>query len=123
MRRLPNLDLLEYQAMELIMRNEEFVAELKSKGVRRLDLDAEVFPQVWGYTFTAFDVSPQGEATCGGCAMTKAYTVVFREPNLEVYIVFVDNRMAYQVDHPTDEFYDDLKNRRLASVSDAKKRY
>lgn len=118
--RLPNLELLEYQAKLMIKQDKEMMKQLKNK---RIELDAYVFPQVWGSTCTAFDVDEKGQATIGGSAMTEAYTTVFAERVTETYFVFVDNRICYCVSNASEKFKKDLAKGQLESLSRAKMYY
>ena len=123
----PNLELMAYMFREQLIKNEEWMQEWnhlkEERKFLRVNLECMVFTQVWGSTCTAFDVMPDGSAAIGGCAMTKAYTVVFRELNTEVYCVFVDDRPCYMVTDPTEKFYEDLKNHNMKSLSEARKFY
>lgn len=134
MGKLPNLELLEYMAEQVIRGNEEAMKKIKKryeesmpKAFRRktipVELSCEVFSQVWGSTCTAFDVMEDGGPAVGGSAMTSAYTTVFRESVSDTYVVFVDGRLCYLVEKPTKEFLKDLKHRNLKSLSEAKKDY
>lgn len=57
----------------------------------------------------------------GGSAMSKAYTTVFYDPARTTFVVFFGGQFAYIVQHPTEDFFDDLMNRNLASVNKANK--
>ena len=121
----PNLELLEHIFKEYLQRDNEWKTKWDAiKSVRKvLEIDVEVFPQVWGSTCTAFDILPDGSAAIGGCAMTKAYTVVFVEHLTETYGVFVDGKPCYMVKDANEAFYNDLASRNIASLKMAKERY
>ena len=124
----PNLELLEYKAKQILFNDAEFIAKLNAAKEQRkyvaLYLDAQVFPQVWGSTCLGFDIMPDGSPNIVGCAMTKAYTTVFHEADIsDTYIVFFGNTVCYKVENATKEFQEDLHNHRLASLSEAQKRY
>ena len=124
--RLPNLELLMYKAMLYFQQDKEFLEkrdELKSHNHRAVTFSIETFPQTWGSTCTGFDITEDGKATVGGCAMTTEYTTVVRASRINSYVVFFGDRICYAIHNPTKEFYDDLMNRNLASLSEAKKRY
>lgn len=133
--KLPNLELLEYQAVQTFLKDEEKLKEYierrkemgfplsKKSKLMYIDLSCELFKQVWGSTCTAFDVDEQGCAVIAGQAMTEAYTVVFFEPLTETYIVFIDNRPCYIVSNANEKFINDLKERNLESLSRAKLYY
>lgn len=120
MTRLPNLELLMYKASIYLDYDEEFVQKAKGK---LLHFTIETFPQLWGSTCTGFDVTEGGKATIGGSAMTTEYTTVVREESTETYVIFFGDRVCYAVHSPTKEFYDDLKERHLVSLSKSKERY
>ena len=75
MTRLPNLELLMYKASSIFLQEEEFLLKArKLKNYEILDIEVETFPQTWGSTCTGFDITEDGKATVGGCAMTTEYT-------------------------------------------------
>ena len=124
--RLPNLDLLMYKAMLYFQQDKEFLEkrdELKSRNHRNVTFGLETFLQTWESTCTGFDVTESGKATIGGSAMTEEYTTVVHARGINSHLVFFGDRLCYAVHNPTKEFYDDLTNRNLASLSEAKKRY
>lgn len=124
MTRLPNLELLMYKASSIFLQEEEFLLKArKLKNYEILDIEVETFPQTWGSTCTGFDITEDGKATVGGCAMTTEYTTVVHEKRTDFYCVFFGDRPCYTVHNPTKEFYEDLKERRLASLSKSKERY
>ena len=59
--RYPNLELLEYKARVALSKDEEFLKnfEAKRKDNKYVysEIDAVVFPQIWGSTCTGFDVT------------------------------------------------------------------
>ena len=124
---LPNLELLEYIAKDIIRKNEEYMEKIKKvlpTGFGScINLEANVFKQTWGSTCTAFDVLSNGEPAWGGDAITEAYTTVFYEPINDMFIVFIDNKLCYKVDNATDMFLEDLKNHNLKTLNQAKKYY
>lgn len=125
--RYPNLELLEYKAGAALSRDEEFlkIFEEKKKNKKYVyaEIDAVVFPQIWGSTCTGFDVTEDGSPAWGGCAMTKEYTTVFHELLTDTYIIFFGEKMCYKVTNANAEFYEDLQKRQMASLSEAKRRY
>lgn len=50
-------------------------------------------------------------------------TWIFYESVTNTYVVFVDNKMCYIVDNPSEIFLKDLNERMLKSLSKAKKLY
>lgn len=121
----PNLELMEYQFKQQLINDDEWKTEFDRIKYRpkSLDIEAFVFPQIWGSTNTAFDVMPDGSPTIGGQAVTRAYTVVLAERTTKVFAVFVDDKPAYIVKDATPAFYDDLRNQYMKSCSQAKKYY
>lgn len=123
----PNLELIEYKFRQILNGDEEWKKKVKEVREKNRyiypDYEAIVFPQVWGSTSTAFDVCEDGSPAIGGCAMTKAYTVVVKETLTETYGVFVDDKACYIVDNPSNEFYKDLSEHNIKSRSEAKKAY
>lgn len=120
MTKLPNLELLMYKARIYLEHDEKYVQ--KSKG-KILNFTIETFPQTWGSTCTGFDVTKDGKASVGGCALTTEYTTVVHEESTNFYVVFFGDKDCYAVHNPTKEFYEDLKERRLVSLSESKERY
>lgn len=125
--RYPNLELLEYKARVALSKDEEFLKnfEAKRKDNKYVysEIDAVVFPQIWGSTCTGFDVTEDGSPTLGGCAMTKEYTTVLHELATDIYIIFFGEKMCYKVTNANVEFFEDLKKRHMSSLSEAKRRY
>ena len=123
----PNLELLLYKAQQILAHDEEFIAALNEKKKERshvsVDFDVEVFSQVWGSTCTGFDVCEDGSPAMGGSAMTKEYTTVIHERVTYCYCVFFGDRACYKVTNANDDFYEDLANRQMVSLSKAKTRY
>lgn len=125
--RYPNLELLEYKARVDLSRDEEFLKIFeemkKNKKYVYAEIDAVMFPQIWGSTCTGFDVTENGSPALGGCAMTKEYTTVLHELLTDTYIIFFGEKMCYKVTNANAEFYEDLQKRQMASLSEAKRRY
>lgn len=78
------------------------------------DIDTYNFPQTWGSTALGF-------GGIGGAAMTKAYTTVI--VCRENAAVFFAGRHCYSVDGINEAFKEDLKNKYMRSLKDAKERY
>ena len=80
MTKLPNLELLQFKASLYFQQDEEFLLKARNlKKYETLDFEVETFPQLWGSTCTGFDITEDGKATVGGCAMTTEYTTVVHE--------------------------------------------
>lgn len=73
--RYPNLELLEYKARVALSQDEEFLKLFEEKKRNNkyayAEIDAVMFPQIWGSTCTGFDVTEDGSPAIGGCSMTK----------------------------------------------------
>lgn len=125
--RYPNLELLEYKARVALSQDEEFLKSFEEKKRNNkyayTEIDAVMFPQIWGSTCTGFDVTEDRSPAIGGCAMTKEYTTVLHELSTDTYIIFFGEKICYKVTNANAEFYEDLQARRMASLSEAKKRY
>ena len=125
--RYPNLELLEYKARVALSRDEEFLEIFEERKKNRkyayAEIDAVMFPQIWGSTCTGFDVTEDGSPALGGCAMTKEYTTVLHELLTDTYVIFFGEKMCYKVTNANAEFYEDLQKRQMASLSEAKRRY
>ena len=126
----PNLELIEYKFKQYLNENKEWkekVKKIKEKSefpqFLQPDFDVIVFSQIWGSTYTAFDICKDGSPAMGGQAMTRAYTVVIKETLTNTFGVFVDDKPCYVVDNATDEFYKDLSERNVKSLSMARKNY
>jgi hypothetical protein len=75
-----------------------------------------MFTQTWGSTALGF-------GGIGGQAITSAYVVVLESEQGAGFCVYFGSRFAYRIKKPTEEFFDDLNNRRMADVSKAHGRY
>lgn len=123
----PNLELLEYKTKQLLSKDEEIVGKIKElrkeKRYASVNFEALVFPQMWGSTCTGFDVCKDGSPAIGGCSMTKEYTTVIHELLTDTYVVCFGDRPCYSVTNANEDFFTDLNNRNMASLSEAKKKY
>ena len=77
---------------------------------------ADVFLQTWGSTALGF-------GGVGGQAMSNAYTTVFGDILKDAYVVFFGKKIAYVIENPTEQFFEDLNRREMVSVDKAKQRY
>jgi hypothetical protein len=129
MTRYPNLELLEYKAKQLLSQDKEFLSAVEqykkenNTKYAAFDFDTTMFPQVWGSTCTGFDVAADGSPAISGCAMTKEYTTILCETLTGSYIVCFGDRPCYKVTNPSEDFLNDMKQHRMASLSEAKGRY
>lgn len=123
----PNLELLEYKARSILSHDSEVmqIVEEKRKDQKyvSIEFEADVFVQMWGSTCTGFDITENGSPAIGGAAMTKEYTSVFHELLTDTYLVFFGERICYKVTNANAGFHEDLKNRCMASLSEANRRY
>lgn len=123
----PNLELIEYKFNVQLKLNAEWNEKIQA--FKKLNpyigetFSLKVFPQTWGSTATAFDIMPDGSPAVAGCAMTEAYTTVIHEIVTDSYGVFIGNKPCYIVFDATEVFFEDLKNLRMKSLSQAKKYY
>ncbi len=128
--RMPNLELLAYQAWIKLALNQEYSKRIEKiypnwdePTLPQPDIRIDCFVQTWGSTCTGFDVDEHGTPLWGGSTMTDAYTTVVHDKQTDMYVVFFNDQICYVVENPTEQFYEDLKDRNLASLSEAKKRY
>ena len=86
--------------------------------------DVKVFMETWGSTALGF-------GGVGGQAFTNAYTTVvecdIEKPKTDeihhVWMVFFGGRIAYTVETPTKEFFEDLQSNHMVDCNTAGKRY
>lgn len=100
----PNLELIEERFFNTLNATSE-------TNIKRGTYEVYVFPQIWGSTALGF-----GGVGCS--AMTKAYTTVINQENTSIYGVFFGEKLAYIVENPTYDFYQDIKNHNMASLND-----
>lgn len=104
MNKLPNLQSIETDFMWRIKTTfEEELASNKQKYYP--DIQATIFEQIWGSTALGF-------SGIGGSAMTSAYTTVIWDDILAIYAVYFNNRFAYIIKEPTQEFLTDVFEKR-----------
>ena len=121
---VPDLKEIEKNVNEFLATDVTFKERMpKGNAFIGYDLSFEIFPQLWGSTCTGFDVTEDGMAAIGGCAMTEEYTVVVHERVTNTYLIFFGNQLAYEVTEPNEAFLSDLKNKNLESLSQAKLKY
>lgn len=77
--------------------------------VKYPEFDFNMFSQIWGSTALGFN-------GIGGRALTKAYTTVVEEMNLNIYGVFFGDRLAYAVENPNNLFFYDLDHHSMKAV-------
>lgn len=114
----PNLELLNYQAKLVISQKAEDKVDVDNLAYHT-NLEAKVFIQKWGTTSTGFDIMEDSTASWGGQAITLAYTTVMYSQAYKMYVVFYNNKLAYAVVDPTEQFLEDLQKGRLAPLSKA----
>lgn len=123
----PNLELIEYKARLILSEDSIFMQRMKDKKEKQkfvyATYETDVFPQVWSSTCTGFDIDNKGNTAIAGQAMTKEYTTVVHEIVTDMYIVFFGDCPGYIVYDPKEVFYEDLRNRNMASKSEAIQKY
>lgn len=73
-----------------------------------LDISVEaMFVQTWSSTALGF-------GGIGGQAITDAYTIILRSEVTGEHCVYFGSRFAYRIDHPNDNFYNDMQSRQMA---------
>ena len=124
--KLPNLELLEYQAKLALKNNNILKAKRRIYYEKEgyefygdIELTCEMFSQLWENSNTAFDLDEKK----GPKIHTTAYVVVFYEKICNVYIVFVDNKICYIVDNPNEYFKEDLQKHELRGIREAQEFY
>ena len=75
-----------------------------------------MFPQVWSSTALGF-------GGIGGQAITTAYTTVVESDIDASCCVYFGGQFAYRIEHPNEQFFEDLMKQQMTKVSGAKKRY
>jgi len=71
-----------------------------------------MFPQTWGSTSLGFE-------GIGGSAICTAYTTVIESSYNGEVLVYFGERFAYRVSNPNEQFFTDLANRDLGTISKA----
>ena len=90
-----------------------------TKTRKHTDYDISIeamFPQTWGSTALGF-------GGIGGAAMTTAYTIVIRSELTGQYCVYFSGGLAYRIERPTKEFFEDIAAMRMKECKGAKERY
>lgn len=129
MTRYPNLELLEYKVKQLLSQDKEFLSAVEAykkdynKKNAGFNFNTTMFPQVWGSTCTGFDVAADGSQAICGSALTKEYTTILCETLTGSYIVCFGDRPCYKVTNPSEDFFNDMRQHRMVSLSEAKGRY
>lgn len=85
----------------------EFVEDITNYHIRVIGF----FPQVWSSTITGHD----RPGAIAGQAITETYTTVLQYESQ--YLVYIDARFCYKVDNPSEFFFKDLSDRKMASLS------
>ena len=114
----PNLELIDYQFKELCNEFLEKNPE-KVKNKKRFEIEANMFLQTFPNTATLFE-TPH---SCSGQSFTSIYVTVFHEKNNELWGIFGDNRFAYMVYEPSEDFFSDLANHSIVCLGKAASRY
>lgn len=124
----PNLELIEYIYKAAVRGSYPDLENLNKE-----TLEAQVFIQVWPNSATGF--SEPGMLS--GQMVTREYTTVLsgiyekkiKRNNEEEFIehfvfgVFFGNELGYLVVNPNQNFMDDLNNKNIANIGEARSRY
>lgn len=85
----------------------------KSRKHTMSDVDVyAMFPQTWGSTALGF-------GGIGGQAITPAYTIIVHSHYTGKFCIYFGGRFAYRVNRPTQQFFEDVANRRMIEVNGA----
>jgi hypothetical protein len=79
------------------------------------NIDVYSFPQLWGSTTCGF-------GGVGGCAMTRAQTIVLISDCRSKVAVFIHGKLAYKINKPNKKFFQDLSQFELVGAYNFKKR-
>lgn len=127
MLKIPNLELLNKNAKQYFLSKEEnkeqYKKAYKSSNQGDVYFEIEMFKQVWENRCLAFDLSEHGEKRVGGQIEAEAYTIIFYEPFTNTYIVFINNKICYEIQNPNEKFLRDLKHHKLCPLSKASRLY
>ena len=110
----PNLELLEYKIGE-------YVGDVYESSYL-VYCRADMFLQSWPNTAGGFS----RPGMLSGQAITDEYTTVFMvrdQFNNIFYAVCFGDHFGYYIREPNDQFFEDLKNRRMCRVYEADDRY
>ena len=130
----PNFELLEYKFLNLLKENGTYksrLAEAEEQARNNIGhkmrlapfVVAESWLQTWPSTNLAFDVDEAGNTLIGGQAFSSAYTVVMHEFTTDMYGIFIDDIPFLIIWNPSEEFFNDVKNRRIRYLSEAREIY
>lgn len=103
---LPCLPLIQERFLNAI--HDQFI-EYKHPDIKML-----MFPQAWPSTALGF------RNVIGQDMLTVAYTTVVCDDKYKLYGVFFNEQLAYIVEDPTDEFFEDLGMSQMGSTSKVK---
>ena len=121
------MELIEYKAKLELNKDTVFIQRIRDKKENLKYIypgfEVEVFPQMWGSTCTGIDIDNFNNPVMAGSAMTKEYTIIIHEIVTDMYVIFFGNCPGYIVYDPKEVFYEDLKNRNMASKSEAIQKY
>ena len=115
--KLPCLPLIEERARNILKEKikkeyypfDENTPQYIYNAYKYPNFDFNVFPQVWGSTALGFN-------NIGGQALTKAYTIVLKELNSNMFFVFFEERFAYMVKDPNELFQKDFEEHNMKPV-------
>lgn len=123
----PNLELLEYKVRQLLSNDEAFCEAIRKEKEKArfvpITFEAIMFAQTWPSTCLGFDVTDDGSPAIAGQAFTSAYTTVFCQNLTGTFVVCFGDKPCYKVTEANAVFYNDLRDRRMASLNEARQRY
>ena len=109
----PNLELLEYKVYASLVRQKEFQKKFKvlfgtrcSNPTNTIKMEALVYLQ-------------KNAISCAN----EFYVTIFKIPTVNIYAVCFGNDIEYFVHEPNKAFFDDVENRQLRHLEEARKRY
>lgn len=93
-----------YNKLNLSKIEDAFNDFLTRRNISECEATLYIFKQLWGNTCLGYD-------GIGGCAMTFAYTCVFKDDRANHFEVYPGSpeRLGYTVDNPSEAFFEDLK--------------
>ena len=130
MAKYPNLELIEYKLKQFAFSEGADIL----KNACFLKFSADTFMQTWADTSTGFNL----KSGFAGEALTDEYTTVmemrwciYKEDDKRkwndskdvIYGVFFGNELAYMLINPKEQFFEDLKNRRMLAQREAMETY
>ena len=111
----PNLELIEERFKNSI---NSYILKARAKSDKQFfcpDFKVNVFKQTFPNTSGIF----QTGGAFSGQAITDQYITVIHERDTDLYGVYGENRAAYILRNPTDEFFHDLSARHMKTIEES----